>query len=123
MTAAPQIASFLKQGRLRIIAAGTQTPSRIAPSFPPVAATYPGYDCNTWYGLLAPAATPPAIVTRLNTELNRVLTDAVMAQRLLDQGVEPMPGTPDALRDRIVSETERWRKVIKAAGITAEAAR
>ena len=118
-----QIASFLKQGRLRIIAAGTQTPSRIAPSFPPVAATYPGYDCNTWYGLLAPAATPPAIVTRLNTELNRVLTDAVMAQRLLDQGVEPMPGTPDALRDRIVSETERWRKVIKAAGITAEAAR
>ena len=119
----PQIASFLKQGRLRIIAAGTQTPSRIAPSFPPVAATYPGYDCNTWYGLLAPAATPPPIVTRLNTELNRVLTDAVMAQRLLDQGVEPMPGTPDALRDRIVSETERWRKVIKAAGITAEAAR
>jgi tripartite-type tricarboxylate transporter receptor subunit TctC len=118
----PQIVSFLKQGRLRIIAAGTQTPSRIAPEYVPVAATYPGYDCNTWYGLLAPAATPPAIVTRLNTELNRVLTDPVMAQRLLDQGVEPMPGTPDALRDRIVSETERWRKVIKAAGITAETA-
>ena len=118
----PQIASFLKQGRLRIIAAGTQTPSRIAPQYPPVAETYPGYDCNTWYGLLAPAATPPAIVTRLNTELNRVLTDAVMAQRLLDQGVEPMPGPPAQLRDRIVSETERWRKVIKAAGITAEVA-
>ena len=118
----PQIVSFLKQGRLRIIAAGTQTPSRIAPEYPPVAATYPGYDCNTWYGLLAPAGTPPAIVARLNTELNRVLTDPVMAQRLLDQGVEPMPGTPDALSDRIVSETERWRKVIKAAGITAEAA-
>ena len=61
-------------------------------------------------------------MTRLNTELNRVLTDPVMAQRLLDQGVEPMPGTPDGLRDRIVSETERWRKVIKAAGITAETA-
>jgi tripartite-type tricarboxylate transporter receptor subunit TctC len=119
----PQIVSFLKQGRLRIIAAGTQTPSRIAPQYAPVAETYPGYDCNTWYGLLAPAATPPAIVTRLNVELNRVITDPAMVQRLLDQGVEPMPGTPDALRDRIVSETERWRKVIKAAGITAEAAR
>ena len=89
----------------------------------PVAATYPGYDCNTWYGLLAPAGTPPAIVTRLNAELNRVLIDPVMAQRLLDQGVEPMPGTPAALSDRIVSETERWRNVIKAAGITAEVAR
>jgi tripartite-type tricarboxylate transporter receptor subunit TctC len=54
--------------------------------------------------------------------LNRVLTDPIMAQRLLDQGVEPMPGTPAALSDRIVSETERWRKVIKAAGITAESA-
>ena len=118
----PQIVSFLKQGRLRIIAAGTQTPSRIAPEYPPVAATYPGYDCNTWYGLLAPVTTPQAIVTKLNTELNRVLTDPVMAQRLLDQGVEPMPGTPEALRDRIVSETERWRKVIKAAGITAGSA-
>ena len=118
----PQIASFLQQGRLRIIAAGTQTASRIAPQYTPVAETYPGYDCNTWYGLLAPAATPPAIVTRLNAELNRVLTDPAMAQRLLDQGVEPMPGTPAALRDRIISETERWRKVIKSAGITAEAA-
>ena len=116
----PQIASFLKQGRLRIIAAGTQTPSRIAPQYPPVAETYPGYDCNTWYGLLAPAATAPAIVTRLNTELNRVLTDPAMVQRLVDQGVEPMPGPPTQLRDRIVSETERWRKVIASAGITPE---
>ena len=50
----PQIVQLLKTGRLRVIAAGTQTPSRIAPQYPPVADTYPGYDCNTWYGLLAP---------------------------------------------------------------------
>jgi tripartite-type tricarboxylate transporter receptor subunit TctC len=118
----PQIVSFLKTGRLRIIAAGTQTPSRIAPQYRPVAETYPGYDCNTWYGMLAPAGTAPAIVTRLNAELNRVLTDPAMTQRLLDQGVEPMPGPPAQLRDRIVSETERWRGVIKKAGITPESA-
>jgi len=116
----PQIVSLLKAGRVRIIAAGTQTPSRIAPQYPPVADTYPGYDCNTWYGLLAPTGTAPAIVTRLNTELNRVLTDPAMVQRLLDQGVEPMPGTPAQLHDRMVSETERWREVIKKAGITPE---
>jgi tripartite-type tricarboxylate transporter receptor subunit TctC len=118
----PQIVSFLKAGRLRVIAAGTQTPSRIAPQYPPIADTFPGFDCNTWYGMLAPAGTAPAIVSRLNAELNRVLTEPATAQRLLDQGVEPMPGTPAMLRDRMVSETERWRGVIKKAGITAESA-
>ena len=118
----PQVASFLKAGRLRVIAVGTQQPTRVAPQYPPIAETYPGFDCNTWYGLLAPAATAPAIVTRLNTELNRVLTDPAMIQRLLDLGVEARPGTPAALTEMIVSETERWRKVIKSAGITAETA-
>ena len=59
-------------------------------------------------------------MTRLNTELNRVLADPAVAQRLIDQVVEPMPGTPAQLRDQIVSETERWRGVIKKAGITPE---
>ena len=88
---------------------------------PTIAQAFPGFDCNTWFGLLAPTGTAGAIVTRLNTELNRALADATVAQRLLDQGLEATPGTPAMLRDRIVSETERWRKVIKSAGITAEA--
>ena len=91
-----------------------------AQQYPPVADTYPGYECNTWYGLLAPAGTAPALVTRLNTELNRVSADTAISQRLIDHGVEPMPGTPAQLRDQIVSETERWRGVIKKAGITPE---
>lgn len=118
----PQVASFLKAGRLRVLAVGTQKPTRVAPEYPPVADTFPGFDCNTWYGLIVPTGTPPAIVTRLNAELNRVLTDPAMVQRLLEQGVEARPGPPAALTEMIVSETERWRKVIKSAGITAEAA-
>src|SRR6185295_4170479 len=118
----PQVASFLQSGRLRVIAVGTQTRTRVAPQYPPIADTYPGFDCNTWYGLLAPAGTPPAVVTRLSAELNRVLTDPAMAQRLLDQGVEPRPGAASALTEMMVAETERWRKVIRNAGITAEAA-
>ena len=105
-----------------MIAVGTQTRTRVAPEFPPIAETFPGFDCNTWYGLLVPAGTPEAIVAKLNAELNRALTDPGTIQRLLDQGVEATPGTPAMLRDRIVSETERWRKVIKSAGITPEAA-
>ncbi len=89
---------------------------------PTIAETYPGFDCNTWFGLLAPAGTPPAIITRFNTELNRALADPGVIQRLIDQGVEATPGTPAAFRQLIVAETERWRKVIKTAGITAEGA-
>ena len=118
----PQVSAFLKVGRLKVIAVATQKPTQIAPEFAPIAETFPGFDCNTWYGLVAPTGTPAAIVTRLNTELNAALTNPAVIQRLLDQGVEATPGTPAALRDLIASETERWRKVIKSAGITAEAA-
>lgn len=116
----PQVSSFVKAGRLRVIAAATPKPTRVAPDMPTIAETYPGFDCNTWYGLLAPTGTPAAAVVRFNLELNRALADAGVIQRLLDQGVEATPGTPAAFRQLIASETERWRKVIKAAGITAE---
>lgn len=117
----PQFSAFTKSGRLRIIATATPKPNRIMPDMPTVAETYPGFDCNTWYGILMPAGAPAAAVTRFGTELNRALTDPGVVQRLLDQGIEAMPGSAATLRQMIVSETERWRKVIKAAGITIEA--
>jgi tripartite-type tricarboxylate transporter receptor subunit TctC len=118
----PQVSSFIKAGRLRVIAVATPKPTRVAPEFPPIAETFAGFDCNTWYGLVAPAGTPSVIIEKLNSELNRVLTNPGVIQRLLDQGVEATPGTPAAFRDLIVAETQRWRGVIKTAGITAEAA-
>lgn len=117
----PQIASFVKAGRLKMIAVGTPKPTPVAPDMPTVAETFPGFDCTTWYGLLVPRGTPTAIVTRLNTELNRALVNPASVQRFIDQGVEATPGTPAAFRELIASETERWRKVIKTAGITPEA--
>lgn len=119
----PQFSAFSKVGRLRVIAASTTKPTRIAPDVPLVSEIFPGFDCNTWFSLVAPTGTPAAAITRLNTEMNRALTDPGVVQRLLDQGVEATPGTPAALRQLIVSETERWRKVIKAAGITPDAAK
>lgn len=118
----PQVSAFVKAGRLRVIATATPKPNRVAPGVPTIAETYPGFDCNTWFGLLAPAGTPAAIIARFNTELNRALADAGLMQRLLDQGVEATPGTPAEMRQLIVDETERWRKVIKTAGITTESA-
>jgi tripartite-type tricarboxylate transporter receptor subunit TctC len=118
----PQVSSFVKAGRLRVIAVATPKPTRVAPEFPPIAETYPGFDCNTWYGLLAPAGTPAPIVSKFNAELNRALSDSGVIQRLIDQGVEATPGTSAAFRELIVAENERWRTVIKSAGITPEAA-
>jgi len=118
----PQFSAFSKVGRLRVIATSTQKPNRVAPGVPTIAETFPGFDCNTWFGLLAPAGTPAAVITKFNTELNRALADPGLVQRLLDQGVEATPGPPAALSQLITAETDRWRKVIKAAGITAESA-
>jgi tripartite-type tricarboxylate transporter receptor subunit TctC len=118
----PQVSAFVKTNRLRVLAAATPKPTRIAPDLPTIAEAYPGFDCNTWFGLLAPAGTAPAIITRFNTELNRALADPAVIQRFIDQGVEATPGTPAAFRQLILAETERWRKVIKTAGITAEGA-
>ena len=117
----PQFSAFVKAGRLRVIAAATPKRTRVGPEFPTIAETFPGFDANTWYGLLAPTGTPPAALNRFNNALNRTLADAGVIQRLLDQGVEATPGAPAAFRQLINAETERWRKVIKSAGITAEA--
>ncbi len=118
----PQFSAFTKVGRLRIIAAATTKPTRVAPDVPLIADLFPGFDCNTWFSLVAPAGTPAPIVTRLNAEMNRALAEPSVIQRLLDQGVEATPSAPAVLRQLIVAETERWRKVIKTAGITAESA-
>ena len=118
----PQVSAMIRAGRLRAIAVGTQKPTRVAPDLPPVADTFPGFDCNTWYGMVAPRGTPAPVLARLNADLNRALSNPVTIQRMIDQGVEAMPGDAKVFRDLIVSETERWRKVIKAAGITAESA-
>jgi tripartite-type tricarboxylate transporter receptor subunit TctC len=121
-TGMPQLTGFLKAGRLRAIAVATPKRSRVAPDLPAIAETYPGFDANTWFSIIAPAKTPAPIVTRLNAELHRALTNPAVVQRLLDQGIEATPGSPAQLRELIASETKRWQGVIKTAGIRPEAA-
>jgi len=116
-TSLPQVSAFLKTGRLRLIAAATQERVRFAPEFEPIAQTLPGFDANTWWGLIAPAGTPQSIINKVNADLNRVLADDAVQQRLHVLGVEPRPGTPKQFWDLALAETERWRKVIKTAGI------
>jgi tripartite-type tricarboxylate transporter receptor subunit TctC len=78
------------------------------------------YEASLWLAVVAPANTPPAIVTRLNREMVDVLNTAQVKSGLAAQGLEVEPGPPDALATRIRADIDKWRKVITEAGIRAE---
>ena len=80
----------------------------------------PGYEYTTWYGIFAPARTPQAIVTRLNSEIVKSLNAPDVNQRLVASGGDPAPSTPDELRRYMIEESARWAKTIKVAGIRIE---
>jgi tripartite-type tricarboxylate transporter receptor subunit TctC len=108
-------------GKLRAIGVTTLKRSPAMPDVPTfVEAGLKGYEVNGWYGFIAPARTPPAIVKRLNAELQHALNDADLQKRFLQRGMDPLPGTPEAFSALIRSEIVKWAKVLKAAGIQPE---
>ena len=118
----PQVLPHIKPGRLKAIAVGHPTRTRVMPDVPPVAEVLPGFNNTSWYGLLAPAGTPKAIVNRLNGEMKKAVENAEFSQRLLVIGLEAASSSPAEFHDMIQVELKRWSKVIREAGITAETA-
>jgi tripartite-type tricarboxylate transporter receptor subunit TctC len=117
MTGIPQLLPHVQSGRLKIIASGHPVRSRLLPDAAPIADTYPGFNSSTWFGLLFPAGTPKALAAKVNGQLNRILTAGEFGNRIMQQGAEPATSTPQQLTAKIQSETERWRKLIKEAGL------
>jgi len=114
----PSALQQIKAGKL--IAYAVTSPQRLPmlPEVPTMAeAGLPGYDSTGWFGLVTPAGTPDAIVSRLNTELNAALSDPPIQVAMRNLGVEPSPGTPAAFGAYIASETTKWAKVVQAARI------
>ena len=108
----------VKSGRVRPIAATGAQRSKLMPDLPTVAESgVPGYSATGWYGLVAPAATPKDIITRLNSDITRVLRMPEIADRLNSLAAEPAPGTPEQFTAFIRSEIEKWAKVVKAANM------
>ena len=116
----PPILPLVKAGKLRAIALGGTKRSPAAPEIPLIAETLPGFQTITWYALMAPRGVPPAIVGRLNGEIVKMYADAPFAQRIIEMGQEPQSSTPAQLHAHMRSESERWSKVIKAAGLKLE---
>jgi tripartite-type tricarboxylate transporter receptor subunit TctC len=114
----PVILPHIKAGTLRGIALGAPTRALIAPDIPTTAEVgMPDILIENWYGMIAPAATPPAIVAALNKFATQAMADPSVKEKLADQGLTLEPQTPDEFRALIESETKKWAKVIKDAGI------
>ncbi|HYW64274.1 MAG TPA: tripartite tricarboxylate transporter substrate binding protein [Bradyrhizobium sp.] len=118
--ASPGTADYIATGKLRALAVTTAKRAAVLPALPTIGDTVPGYEASQWYGLSAPSRTPPAIVEKLNREVNAALADEAMRKRLAAIGGEPLPGLPAAFAALIAADTEKWAKVVRAAGLKPE---
>jgi tripartite-type tricarboxylate transporter receptor subunit TctC len=108
---------FIKQKQLRVLGVTSAKRMAVLPDVPAVSETVPGYEAGSWYAMMLPAATPRSIVERLNAESAKAINSPDVQAKLIAGGVDPETMSPEALGRKIRSETERWGKVIKAAGV------
>ena len=111
------ILQHIQEGKVRALAVTGAKRFEALPELPAVAETVPGFEVLTWIGVGAPKATPRTIVDLLNREINAGLADPKIRTRLSELGGTADIATPAQLSARIAVETERWIKVVKAAGI------
>jgi len=117
-TGALPLMPFIKEGKLRALAVGSAKRIPSLPEVPTVAESgYPGFETSQWYGILAPAKTPDAIVEKLSTEINRILKLPEVVDRLGSDGSVPRAMSPPEFAAFIASEMKRWAVVVKTAGI------
>jgi tripartite-type tricarboxylate transporter receptor subunit TctC len=110
----------IRAGRLRALAVTAATRAEVLPDLPTVGDFVPGYEASGWQGIGAPRNTPPAIIDKLNKEINSALADTTIQARLANLGVTVFGGSPADFGKFIAEETEKWGKVIRAANIKAE---
>ena len=108
---------FVKAGRLRAIAVLGAKRSPLLQNVPTIAESFPDYGVTNWFGLVAPAATPPDIRARIHAEAVKVLRSPDIRERLLSQGAEPVGSTPEEFGAFLRTETAKWAKVIRNARI------
>jgi tripartite-type tricarboxylate transporter receptor subunit TctC len=116
----PAALPHVKAGALKLIAVSSGKRSAIAPDIPTVAeaAGIAGFDITLWLGFFAPRGTPKEIVDRLNTEINKILAESEIRNRLLEQGADVSPGSVDQFASFVKAEGEKFQGIIKDANLT-----
>jgi tripartite-type tricarboxylate transporter receptor subunit TctC len=107
-------------GKLRALAVTTAAPSRALPGIPTLAEAVPGYEASAVTGIAVPKDTPDAVVETLNSTMQLAFSDPGFKARLVETGGEPLPGSAAAFSALMAAETEKWGRVVKAAGIRAD---
>ncbi len=110
----------LKGGLIRALAVATPQRSPVLPDAPPISDTVPGFDASSWWGIGAPRGTPEEIVNKLNQSINAGLADPKLRARFADMGAQIIGGSPADFGKMIADETDKWGKVVKFAGASAE---
>ena len=116
----PSSIGHIQGGRLRALAVTTAVRDKALPDVPTVAETVPGYEASAWFGVAVPKGTPRAIIDKLNKTVNAALADPDVQAKLAQLGGTLIAGTPEDFGKIIADETEKWSKVVKATGATAE---
>jgi tripartite-type tricarboxylate transporter receptor subunit TctC len=118
--AMPSTLPYVKTGQLRALGVTGLKRSSMAPDVPPVADTLPGFEITTWYGVLAPSGTPPAIIARLNAEMVKASRHPEVHNKLMDMGLDIQMSSPEAFGALIKSEMTKWAEIIRVTNVKAE---
>lgn len=121
LTAIPTALPHIQSGKLRVVAVASEVRSPVYPSVPTFTEQgYPNIVGYGWFGFIAPAATPPAVVERLSKEVNSIIKEPAVRARLIDLGVQPQGGTPAEFSAFVAQETRKWGEIIRTAGVKPE---
>jgi tripartite-type tricarboxylate transporter receptor subunit TctC len=116
----PSSAGHIKSGKLKALAVTSANREPSLPNVPTVGETVHGYESTAWFGVGMPKGTPRDIINRMNAAINKVMSEPKVRERLAELGGVPITGTPDDFGKIIQAETDKWAKVVKFAGATAE---
>jgi tripartite-type tricarboxylate transporter receptor subunit TctC len=112
---------YMQAGKLRVLAVTSAKRSPLLPQIPTIAESgYPGYESDVWFGLFAPAGTPPSIVNKISADVRTVLTEPKMRQKLEAAGFSIVASSPNQFAVRVKDDIQKWRKVITDANIKVE---
>ena len=117
---APSVLGQVRGGTLRGIAVGSSKRSTMLPELPTIGDTVPGYEATSWFGLLAPAKTPRAVVDKINAAVNKALADPAVQKQMDSIGVELIGGTPDQFAAFLKARVAELKTVSKAANLVAQ---
>jgi tripartite-type tricarboxylate transporter receptor subunit TctC len=117
----PSVIEQIRAGRFRAMAVSSTARSRSLPDVPTmVELGYPEFDASSWFGMVAPARTPPEIVNRIAEDVHAILRDPAIERQMIDQGADPVGNGPQAFGAFIAREVDRWGAIVRASGATSE---